>query len=145
MSSKRYFTLAEVNSHVPSLQSLFISVMQLRAQLKQLYERLDAGGFAPAQDEADTLPEDAPDDVARERAQFYGLVETLREQVDEIHETGAQIKDIETGLVDWPARNANRDILLCWRFGEREVGFWHEEHTGFSGRRPISELDEARG
>jgi hypothetical protein len=142
MSRKRYFTLAEANAQVSVLQRVFIGVLQIRSQLKVLYERLDAAGFAPRQDEADTLPDDAPSDILRDRAKFYGLVEALREQVEEIHATGAQIKDIETGLVDWPARNANREILLCWRFGEREIGFWHDADTGFAGRRPVSELDD---
>jgi hypothetical protein len=143
MSAKRYFTVAEANAQVGQLASLFTSILQLRGQLKRLYESLDAAGFAPSPNEESMLPEDAPAEVARDRARFYGLVETLRELVESVHATGAQIKDIETGLVDWPARNANKDILLCWRFGEREVSFWHEPHTGYSGRRPVSELDDA--
>jgi len=145
MATKRYFTVSEANVHVRQLQQAFVGVMQIRSQLKQLYERLDSAGYAPTQDDADELPEDAPVDVARDRARFYGLVEALREQVDEIHATGCTIKDIETGLVDWPGRHRNREILLCWRFGEKEVAFWHELDTGFAGRRPVSELDDARG
>lgn len=145
MSTKRYFTVAEANAQIRRLQHAFVGVMQIRSQLKRLYERLDDAGFAPSQDDADELPEDAPAEVARERAQFYGLAETLREQVDEIHETGCTIKDIEAGLVDWPGLHNDREILLCWKFGEKEVAFWHELHTGFDGRRPVSELDEARG
>jgi len=145
MSPKQYFTVAEANAQVAGLQRTFIGVMQIRSQLKQLYERLEQAGFAPSQDDADELPEDAPDDVAMDRARFYGLVEALREQVDDIHATGCTIKDIETGLVDWPGRHDDREILLCWRFGETEVAFWHELHSGFSGRRPVSELEETRG
>lgn len=145
MSPKRYFTLSEANAQIGRLQHAFVGVMQIRTQLKKLYERLDDAGYAPSQDDEDELPEDAPEDIARARAQFYGLVETLREQVDDIHATGCTIKDIETGLVDWPGRHDDREIMLCWQFGEREIGFWHELHDGFDGRRPVSELDEARG
>ena len=38
------------------------------------------------------------------------------------------------------ARSVDGDVLLCWRFGEKEVGYFHDIETGFSGRRPISEL-----
>jgi hypothetical protein len=54
------------------------------------------------------------------------------------------IKDLEIGLVDWPAWHENRQIWLCWRYGETEVGYWHDMNTGFSGRRPVSELTAAR-
>lgn len=141
MPSKRYFTLAEANAQVQRLHAVFTQVMQVRMQLKALYERLDRAGFAPEQGDEDELPEGAPPHVLRDRAHFYGLVEALREQVDLIHDTGAQIKDIEIGLVDWPGRAADRDILWCWRFGEPEVAFWHDPDAGFDGRRPVSELD----
>lgn len=140
--ANRYFTILEANSHVPELHSAFIGVMQLRAQLKTLYERLDSAGFAPSHDDADELPEDASPEVQQDRARFYGLVETLREQVERIQSTGCEIKDIESGLVDWLARHDGRDIWLCWRFGESEVRFWHDLESGFAGRRPVSELTD---
>jgi len=60
--------------------------------------------------------------------------------VSEINSCGCEIKDIESGLVDWYARVGDRDVYLCWRFGEKEVGFFHELDTGFAGRRPIADL-----
>jgi hypothetical protein len=143
MPSKQYFTVAEANSQIPSIKALFIAVMQVRGQLKALYERLESAGYAPTRDDADELPEGAPASVMRDRARFYGLVEALREQVEQIHATGCQIKDIETGLVDWLARDQGREILLCWRLGETQVEFWHEMDTGFAGRRPVSELSSS--
>jgi hypothetical protein len=70
-------------------------------------------------------------------------VEALRETLSEIHASGCSIKDVETGLVDWYALHDGAEILLCWRFGEREVGFWHDLESGFAGRRPVAELDAA--
>jgi hypothetical protein len=49
---------------------------------------------------------------------------------------------VETGLVDWFARSADREVFLCWRFGEKEVAFFHDLEAGFAGRRPVSELTE---
>ena len=140
MSDKRYYTVSEANEKVRGLSYLFANVMQLRAQLKTLYEHLDDAGYPPSQED-DELFEDAPIETVRNRARFEGLVETLREQVDDIQDTGCQIKDIETGLVDWLGRFEDRDILLCWRFGEKEVSHWHETYAGFDGRRPVTELD----
>jgi hypothetical protein len=138
--AREYFTVVEVNARIPGLKGLFVGVMQVRAQLKTTYDRLQTAGYAPTRDDADELPEGAPEAVLRDRAQFYGLIETLREQVEAVRAQGCVIRDIETGLVDWLAREGGRDIELCWRFGERELGYWHELDAGFANRRPISEL-----
>ena len=53
---------------------------------------------------------------------------------------GAEVKDIETGLCDWFGKNGERDVLLCWRFGEPRCAFFHDLDAGFAGRRPVSEL-----
>ena len=132
--------------------------MQLRAQLKTLYGRLDAAGHPPREEDVReagaALPPtrgkkreargrgDVPVDVQRDLAVFRGLVETLREQVDEIQGTGCIIKDLEVGLVDWLAVHHGREVLLCWKYGEREVAFWHDLESGFAGRRPVSELED---
>ena len=150
--SKHYFTLDEANGELVRLRELFSAVMQLRGQLKSLYQRLDAAGHPPREEDLTEEAEDdededeesggePPPEVQRDLAWFRGLVETLREQIEAIQDTGCVIKDIEVGLVDWPAMHQGREVLLCWKYGEPEVGFWHELHTGFAGRRPISELD----
>jgi hypothetical protein len=78
--------------------------------------------------------------VLRDRAAFKALVEMINDEVTAIGDTGAVLKDLDTGLVDWLASRNGSDIWLCWRFGEPEIAFWHEYDTGFSGRRPIAEL-----
>lgn len=140
--AKRYFTVTEANDLVPELRELFGRVLQLRSQLKSLYQQLDDAGFAPtSNDEGDDETEDMPPDVARNRALFYGMAQTLREQIENILATGCVIKDIETGLCDWPALHQGREIWLCWKYGELRVEYWHELRTGFAGRRPVAELE----
>jgi len=144
-ADKRFFTLDEANGEVTRLRDLFTAVMQLRGQLKALYQRLDAAGHPPREEDLQDGEEDSeppPAEIQRDLARFRGLVEALREQIEAIQETGCVIKDIEVGLVDWPALHQGREVLLCWKYGEAEVSFWHELDTGFAGRRPVSELDE---
>jgi hypothetical protein len=50
---------------------------------------------------------------------------------------GALVKDLDDGLVDFPARRGAEEILLCWRLGEEEIAFWHGLDEGFSGRKPL--------
>jgi hypothetical protein len=57
--------------------------------------------------------------------------------VNEIHERGAIVKDIDEGLVDFPALRDGEEILLCWRLGEEEVAYWHGLEEGFAGRKQL--------
>lgn len=137
-SEKRYFTVAEANAHVGQLRELFGRVMQLRSQLKTLYQELSDAGFVPG---AEVEPADLPPEVLRNHSVFMGLAETLREQVEAITDTGCIIKDVESGLVDWPTLHQGREVWLCWKYGEPDVQHWHELTSGFSGRRSVSELE----
>lgn len=136
----RYFTLKEVNQCIPMLETLFIDVMQLRVQIKSLYQQLNSIGYPPPKDEKFKKSTQVPPDVLQYQAQFYALIESLREHVIKIQKTGCIIKDIETGLVDWPSKEQGRCILLCWKMGEKEVSRWHEINDGFSGRKSVGEL-----
>ena len=57
--------------------------------------------------------------------------------VDAIHRRGAIVKDIDEGLVDFPALRDGVEILLCWRLGEDEVAHWHGLEEGFAGRKQL--------
>jgi hypothetical protein len=57
--------------------------------------------------------------------------------VHSILDTGAQIKDINTGLLDFSALKDGREVYLCWKYGEWEIAFWHEVDAGYAGRQPI--------
>ena len=63
--------------------------------------------------------------------------ERLDALVHRILDTGAQIKDIDTGLLDFSALKDGREVYLCWQYGEGEIAFWHEMDAGYAGRRPI--------
>ena len=61
----------------------------------------------------------------------------MRALVEEIEALGAEVKDLELGLVDFPAEREGETVLLCWRVGEDEIGYWHGLDEGFAGRRPL--------
>ncbi len=141
---RRYYSVDEVNEKVPELARIFMRVMQLRAQLKVIYKRLEEKRFAPVGEDFEPAVPGAPGDVVRDRMIFKGMVETLKADIASVQETGCSIKDLDTGLVDWLGKNGDDDVLLCWRFGEREVAFFHDLEAGFAGRRPVSELHPPR-
>ena len=61
------------------------------------------------------------------------------ELVQEIESLGVLVKDLGTGLVDFPHELDGRIVYLCWKPDEDEIGWWHEVDTGFAGRHPLSE------
>ena len=68
------------------------------------------------------------------------LVDSFEQLDDLLHRvqaTGVLIKDIETGLLDFPALRNEKEVYLCWKVGEERIGYWHEVEAGFAGRQPI--------
>ena len=70
-------------------------------------------------------------------AEVDALARRLARLVDEIASHGAQVKDLESGLVDFPALRRGETVLLCWQLGEDEIAWWHRVEDGFAGRRPL--------
>jgi len=62
--------------------------------------------------------------------------------VDELGSIGVELKDYESGLIDFPGRHQGRDIYLCWKLGEDKVTHWHELHSGYAGRQSTNTLEE---
>ena len=72
---------------------------------------------------------------------MQGVIDQMQAGVARIDELGVTLREIESGLVDFPALVSGRQVWLCWRLGEEEVGWWHELTAGVAGRRPLAELE----
>jgi hypothetical protein len=72
--------------------------------------------------------------VASQVEQEFERLDTL---VRRVQATGAELKDVNTGLVDFLSRREGREVYLCWQYNEEQVAYWHELDGGFIGRRPI--------
>ena len=136
----RYFSVAEANGMIKDLELTFGRILQMKAQVRTAYGRLEEVGFAPSGDEFDITPAGASAETVNCLTTLKTLIEALKVEVQALNDAGCLVKDIDEGIVDWRANRRGSDVLLCWRLGEKEVGFWHDAGAGFSGRRPISEL-----
>jgi len=76
-------------------------------------------------------------DLGAVRTELAGLAEAAVACLERLEELGVVVKDLDIGLVDFPARHAGEDVLLCWQVGEDEVSWWHGLAEGFAGRKPI--------
>jgi hypothetical protein len=133
----RYFTLAEAADTLPEVERLLRRLRALAAEaaaakaaLDGLWERL-AGGAAVLEDL-----------LAAQRDLDRRLLEAA-EAAHRLDEIGCVLRDMELGLVDFPARAGGREVFLCWRLGEPQIRFWHGTMEGYAGRKPLAELPGA--
>jgi hypothetical protein len=129
----RYFTPAEANKALERVRPLAERMVahrrrMLEAQARQ--ERLESrvsgngGGIEPGE------PAELETEVERE-------AEAVGKCVDDLLELGVQVKDLDTGLLDFPSLRDGEEVLLCWHLGEDEVRYWHTLDGGFAGRQPL--------
>ena len=78
-----------------------------------------------------------PAELAQASAEVDGVARRLARLVDEITSHGAQVKDLDSGLIDFPAFHHGETVLLCWQLGEDEIAWWHRVDDGFAGRRRL--------
>jgi hypothetical protein len=130
---RRLFTLDEAQEALETVRPLAEELVDLRRRLTDLEARRaellapvpgNGGGIDPA---AATALNGTIDEHSRRLARCVGR----------IHEFGALVKDLDQGLVDFPARSRHGDVLLCWKVGEPEIAWWHGPEDGFAGRRPL--------
>jgi hypothetical protein len=138
--ARRYFSVAEANAMIENLERVFGRMLQMKAQVRTVYARLEEAGFAPAGDEFDVAPDGASAGIINCLTTLKTLIDALKADVNALDDAGCLLKDIDAGIVDWYLSRGDRDVLLCWKLGEKQVGFWHDPEAGFAGRRPIAEL-----
>jgi hypothetical protein len=68
---------------------------------------------------------------------FSALATELETTLERLLELGVHVKDLDSGLVDFPALRHGQEVLLCWQVGEESVDYWHDHEEGFAGRKPI--------
>ena len=77
--------------------------------------------------------------AARRRAEREKAVQEAKDTLAEIDEIGVRVKDLQEGLLDFPAVMDGRPVLLCWKLGEPAIAHWHTEEEGFAGRKPLDD------
>jgi hypothetical protein len=79
-------------------------------------------------------------ELNHKKAQREKIAEQLSRTVDEIQQTGCVVKDLDTGLVDFPSLRRGEKVYLCWKLGEERIGYWHGIEEGFAGRKPLDDV-----
>ncbi len=107
--------------------------------------RRDRARIAEAQAELEVFRgtngnEKHADEVRRREREMAGIVSRMQAAVQQLEDWDVTLRDIGSGLIDFPALANGRPIWLCWRLEDTTVGWWHETNEGFAGRKPLAEL-----
>jgi hypothetical protein len=154
-----FYTIDTANARIPDVREILMLLRGQRRELIRLRDRLvelgddeagaaDADRPSPRAGEPETLterpaaiPAVAPDEEARLiRLRMQGVIDQMQAGVARIDGWSITLRDIESGLIDFPALANGRQIWLCWRLGEGDVDWWHGVEEGFAGRRRLADL-----
>ncbi|HEY1686669.1 MAG TPA: DUF2203 domain-containing protein [Tepidisphaeraceae bacterium] len=126
--ARKHFTVVEANRTLPLVRRIVGDIVQTHSLVTRLHHELET-----------TIPPMAQEDVQNK---LEAEVDRLHEYVTELAAVGCDLKDYQTGLVDFLGQHKGRDVCLCWKLGEEKVEYWHEMQTGFAGRQPVATLGE---
>jgi len=135
---KQYYTIEEANKRLPLVRLILQDIVELYKEVHERRERLTRIRQRPGVRTAEetTLYDEEVEQIQQE---LDTDINRLEGYVDELKETGAELKDPLIGLVDFPTIMNGREVSLCWKLGEAEIGYWHELDAGYQGRQPLYE------
>jgi hypothetical protein len=143
----RFYDLDAANARLPELREIIGTLreqrgelIRLRDQVLERQEAVEAGGGRAAEGSGDSEEAVSDDELRLIRLRMQGVIDQMQAGVARIDALGIALRDIDSGLIDFPALVSGRQVCLCWRLGEDDVAWWHELTTGFSGRQPLIDL-----
>ncbi len=144
-----FYTLDRANRRLPEVRGILEDLQSRRLELVGLRDRLHAATGAEVPGGRGSLVDDALADAGAGTmdsprvlaARIQAVIDQMQAAVQRLDGWDITLRDIETGLIDFPALVNGRQVWLCWRLGEDDVAWWHELSTGIAGRRPLAELE----
>jgi len=134
--SVRLFSPEQVDQLIPTLELLLGGVYVQLAELNELRQVLERAGLPVLPEELARAPI-APD-LAETVAAYTRRIQEVTGELRKVGGLGGIVKDLELGIVDFPAVWDGKEVYLCWRYGEKAVGYYHDRSSGYPGRKPLS-------
>jgi hypothetical protein len=136
--STRLFSLTDAERTRAKVEPILLEAIQAHQRMTELEGKLSSLGNRIHQSGGLLVSYDR---VAKVRVEREAVVHVIREALERIQSTGCVVKDLGSGLLDFPARLNDEEIYFCWRVGEDRIRFYHRQDEGFSGRKPIDPRD----
>lgn len=131
MAFPRYFTVEEATAALPEVERLLGRLRELRtdavdakARIDALWDRLHEGSHVL-------------DELLAAQRELERRTAAAEQTMEDLGSIGCVVRDLDLGLVDFPALAAGGEVFLCWRVGEDAIGYWHGTTEGYAGRKPV--------
>src|ERR1700722_7808346 len=134
--SERTFTLDEAQTLLPILESLLRQAINGKKLIEEVDNELQETAHRVFLNGGTLLN---VVHLPRRKAEREKAIRRIKDALAEIDATGVQVKDIDTGLLDFPCKVEGEVLLLCWKLGESSITHYHATSEGFAGRKPIDE------
>lgn len=119
---ERLYSLDEARALLPVTVRRLEQIAELRGQMRAWGSA--AEGISPADGEAPGLDE---------------LLSSINARLRDLTDKGILVRDLRSGIIDFPGRDAEGPLCWCFRLGESDIGYWHRPDEGFAGRKPVAE------
>lgn len=127
-----YFTREEAEALLPEITLVLHIIQEHRAEMRSLEENISAL-HTQAMGNGHHLHER----VMKFQKALMEQIQLLRTLVEKLQQLGCELKDPDSGLIDFLSLRDGQEIYLCWKLGEERIAFWHYLHTGYAGRQPL--------
>ena len=135
--AEKYFDRREAEELLPAIESFLEEAQKQKRALDSITAEISNAALRIMM-LGGSLPPFA--ELNHKKAQREKISEQLSRTVDEIQQTGCVVKDLDTGLVDFPSLRQGEKVYLCWKLGEERIGYWHGIEEGFAGRKPLDDV-----
>ena len=134
MPDEKLFNLEQAEKLLPTLEFLLGQAIEAKKktdELDRVFEQvrnriLIYGGIVPPYGE-----------LSQKKVEHDNAASSFKDTVAHIEAQGCVIKDLDVGLIDFPAVIDEQQVYLCWKLGEERIRYWHRMDEGFAGRKPL--------
>ena len=131
---KKWFTPEEANALLPQIQEELTALQTIKRKFEEGYMRLRRMREQAA---SAGFRSEMPDPFFELECELEFMQIEARTLIRSIHMKGAQLKDLDLGLVDFPSVLNGKEVLLCWKQGEPKIAYYHGLYDGYGGRKPL--------
>lgn len=127
-----YFTREEAEALLPQITIVLLNIQEHRRAMQHTEEELSM-----LREQSRNNGHHLHERIEGLQKTLAGHIETLQALARELKHFGCELKDPDTGLIDFLSLRNGREVYLCWRLGEERINYWHYLDTGFRGRQPL--------
>jgi hypothetical protein len=127
------FTITQANEVLPTIIKKFEFALAKKNNVAKIDQELQAS----------LSTTNNLEDYITIKQKLNSAITKLYQALEDLESTGVVLKSLDEGLLDFPSKRFDKEIWLCWKYGETEIKFWHDQDSGFQGRKPISVSNES--